>query len=136
MELVIPKLTHINAIQRLATQTDLVKIEMALSTPAQQYLSGISQGEKTPHYYRTAKNYLQTKTTAEAPKVPQPMGNPPVSNPQPIPQSIPPPVSQPVGPNLIYTISQPTHAAQVPQVPITISHPTNAAQVPQVPITI
>ena len=47
-ELVIPKLIHINAIQRLATQTDLVKIQMALSTPAQQYLSGISQGEKHP----------------------------------------------------------------------------------------
>ena len=33
-ELVIPKLIHINAIQRLATPTDLVKIVKALSTPA------------------------------------------------------------------------------------------------------
>ena len=109
-ELVIPKLIHINAIQRLATPMDLVKIEIALSTPVQQYLSGISQGEKTPHYYRTAKNHLLTKTTAQAPMVPQPMGNRPISNPQPIPQSIPPLVSQPVKQNLIYTInSQPTH---------------------------
>ena len=52
---------------------------MALSTPVQQYLDGISQGEKTPHYYRTARNHLQTKTTAQAPMVPQPMGNQPVS---------------------------------------------------------
>ena len=37
-ELVIPKLTHINEIQRLATQTDLIKIKMALSIPAQQLL--------------------------------------------------------------------------------------------------
>ena len=50
-ELVIPNLTHINAVQRLATKTDLVKIEMALSIPAHQYLGGISQGEKTPSYY-------------------------------------------------------------------------------------
>ena len=32
-ELVIPKLIHINAIQRLATPADLVKIEIALSIP-------------------------------------------------------------------------------------------------------
>ena len=51
--------------------------------------------------------------------VPQPMGNQPISNPQPIPQSIPPLISQPVRPNLIYTInSQPTHTSQIP---ITIS---------------
>ena len=57
------------------------------------------------------------------------MGNRPVYN----PQSIPPPISQPVGPNLIYTInSQPTHAAQIPQV----SQLTNTARVPQVPRTI
>ena len=47
--------------------------------------------------------------------VPQPMGNQPISSPQPIP----PLVSQPVRPNLIYTInSQPTHTSQIP---ITIS---------------
>ena len=134
MELVITKLIHFNAIQRLATPMDLVKIEKALSTPVQQYLNGISQGEKTPHYYRTAKNHLPTKTIAQAPMVPQPMENRPVSTaqapmvPQPMgnrpvynPQSIPPLVSQPVGSNLIFTInSKLTHAAQVPQVPITL----------------
>ena len=60
---------------------------------------------------------------------------PPIENhPAYQPQSIPPPISQPVGPNLIYTInSQPTHAAQVPQVPITISQPytTPAPQINQ-----
>ena len=55
---------------------------MALSIPVQQYLSEISQGEKTPQYYRTAKNHLQTKTTAQAPVVPQPIGNRPVSTAQ------------------------------------------------------
>ena len=104
MEFIIPKLIHFNAIQRLATPTDLVKIKKALSTPVQQYLNGISQGEKTPHYYRTAKNHLLTKTTAQGPQVAQPMGNQPVSAAQPMrnhpahqPQSMPPPVSQPVG---------------------------------------
>ena len=103
-----------------------------MSTPVQQYLNGISQGEKTPYYYRTAKNHLLTKTTtqgpvvaqpignqpvsnAQAPMDPQPMGNQPISNPQPILQSIPPLVSQPVRSNLIYTInSQPTHTSQIP----------------------
>ena len=59
--------------------------------------------------------------------VPQPMGNRPIYN----PQSIPPPVSQPVGPNLIYTInSQPSHAAQATQVPLTISQSINATPAP------
>ena len=49
-ELVIPKLTHINEIRRLATQTDLLEIEKALSIPSEQYLGTISQGEKTPQY--------------------------------------------------------------------------------------
>ena len=84
-ELVIPNLTHINAVRRLATQTDLVKIEMALSILAHQYLGGISQGEKTPSYYRTARNNLHTRTHAQSPNeipvVPLPMGNHSVSNP-------------------------------------------------------
>ena len=89
-ELVIPNLTHINAVRRLAKKTDFVKIEMALSIPAHQYLGGISQGEKTPSYYRTARNHLHTRTQAQSPNeipvVPLPMGNYPVSNPQPVHQ--------------------------------------------------
>ena len=102
-ELVIPTLTHINEIRRLATQTDLLKIERALSIPSEQYLSTISQGEKTPQYYRTARNHLHTRTQAQSPNkipvVPLPMGNHSVSNPQPVRQPIPPPISQPVSLN-------------------------------------
>merc|ERR1711873_109992 len=68
---VIPKLIHFDAIQRLAITTDRIKIEEALSTSSQQYLNSVSQGEKTPHYYRTAKNHLSTMTNAQGPRVPQ-----------------------------------------------------------------
>ena len=37
IELVIPKLTNINEIKRLATHTDILKIHRALSIPSQQY---------------------------------------------------------------------------------------------------
>ena len=70
IDLVIPKLIHLNAIQRLAIPMDHIKIEKALSTSSQQYLNSISQGEKTPHYYKTARNHLSTMTTAQGPRVP------------------------------------------------------------------
>ena len=102
-----------------------------MSTSSQQYLNSVSQGEKTTHYYKTAKNHLSTMTTAQGPRVPQPMGNQPIStalltrnhlvNHQ---QPIPPPVSQSVGPNLSYAFnSQPT---QIAQVPMTIPNSMNA----------
>ena len=77
IDLVIPKLKmiHINAIERLSIPTDHVKIEKATSIPVHQYLSSISQGERTPQYYRTAKNQLLTKTITQGPQVAQPMGN-------------------------------------------------------------
>ena len=64
---VLPKLIHFDAIQRLAIPTDHIKIEEALSTSSQQYLNSVSQGEKTPHYYKTAKNHLSIMTTAQGP---------------------------------------------------------------------
>ena len=110
IELVIPKLTNINEIKRLATQTDILKINKVLSVPSEQYLGAISQGERTPQYYRTAGQHLHTRIHAptQIPKVPQPMGIKLVSNPQPTSQPISSPVSQPVShnydtnPNLIY----------------------------------
>ena len=64
IELVIPKLTNINEINRVATQTDIVKINKVLSVPSEQYLGAISQGERTPQYYRTARQHLHTRTHA------------------------------------------------------------------------
>ena len=51
IELVIPKLTNINEINRVATPTEIAKINKVLSVPSEQYLEAISQGEKTPQYY-------------------------------------------------------------------------------------
>ena len=64
---VIPKLIHFDAIQRLTTTTDRIKIEEALSKSSQQYLNSVSQCEKTPHYYRTEKHHLSTMTNAQGP---------------------------------------------------------------------
>ena len=96
----IPKLTNINEIKRLATHTDILKINRALSVPSEQYLGTISQGEKTPQYYRTARHHLHTRTNAHAPtqilRVPKPMGMQPVSNPQPLSQPLSQPIPQPI----------------------------------------
>ena len=51
IELVIPKLTNLNEINRVATQTDIVKINKVLSVLLEKYLRAISQGEKTTQYY-------------------------------------------------------------------------------------
>ena len=73
----IPKLKNLSEINKAATQSDIVKINKVLSVPSEQYLKAISQGEKTPKYYRTARQHLHTMTQApptHIPRVPQPMG--------------------------------------------------------------
>merc|ERR1712240_606258 len=110
---VFPKLIHFDAIQRLAIPTDHLKIEEALSLSSQQFLDSVSQGQKTPHYYKTAKNHLKIMTTAQGPRVPQPMGKPIFNAHQ---QPIPPQVPQSVGHNPNYEFnSQPIQTLQVPQ---------------------
>ena len=114
----IPKLTNINEIKRLATHTDILKINRALSVPSEQYLGAISQGEKTPQYYKTARHNLHTRTHAptQIPKVPQPMGSKAASNPQPISQPVS--YNYDTNPNLTYTIN--TQLTQISQAPIPI----------------
>ena len=98
-----------------------------MSTSSQQCLNNISQGEKTPRYYKTARNYLTTTTNAQRPRVPQPMGNQPIPSAHPTrnhQQPIPPPVSQSVESHVSYAINpQPT---LITQVPITVPPPMNA----------
>ena len=74
-------------------------------------------------------------TTAQGPRVPQPMGNQPVSTAQltrnhlvNLQQPIPPPVSQSVGQNLSYTFN--SHPIQITQVPLTIPQSINAPSAP------
>ena len=116
----IPKFTNANQIKRLAKHTDILKIHRALSITSEQYLDTISQGEKTPQYYRTSWHHLHTSTHAptQIPRVPQPMGTQPVSHPPPVSNLISQPVSQDYGTNLnsVHTIntinSQPTQISQ------------------------
>ena len=122
---VFPKLIHFDAIRRLAIPTDHLKIEEALSLSSQQYLDSVSQGQKTPHYYKTAKNHLKIMTTAQGPRVPQPMGKPIFTAHQ---QPIPPQVPQSVGHNPSYEFnSQPIQTSQVPK---TIPTSLNATAIP------
>ena len=61
----------------MATHTDIVKINKILSVPSEHYLRAISQGERTPQYYRNSRQNLHTRThapTNQIPRVPQPMG--------------------------------------------------------------
>ena len=103
----------------------MLKSKKALSILVHQYVNGISQGEKTPQYYRTAKNQLLTKTITQGLQVAQPIGNQTVSTVQSVryhpthqPQLIPFPVSQSVGSNVSYT--QPSHITQVTQIPLSV----------------
>ena len=108
---VIPRLIHFDAIQRLMTPTDRIKIDDALSKPSQEYLNSVSQGTKTPHYYRTAKHHLSTLTNGQGPQVAQPMSNRHILTAH--QQPIPPTVLQPVGQSLSYPQPiQPTPTAQ------------------------
>ena len=125
---VFPKLIHFDAIRRLAIPTDHLKIEEALSLSSQQYLDSVSQGQKTPHYYNTAKNHLKIMSTTEGPRVPQPMGKPIYTTQQ---QPIPSQVSQSVGHNPNHEFnSQPIQTSQVPQI---IPTPLNATAINPIP---
>ena len=125
---VFPKLIHSNAIRRLAIPTDHLKIEEALSLSSQQYLDSVSQGQKTPDYYKTAKNHLKIMSTTQGPRVPQPMGKPIYTTQQ---QPIPSQVPQFVGHNLNHGFnSQPIQTSQVPQ---TIPTPLNATAINPIP---
>ena len=109
----------------MATQTDIVKINKVLSVPSEQYLGAISQGERTPQYYQTARQHLHTRThaptTNQIPKIPQPMGTKAVTSTQVYSQPIS--CNYDTNTNLVNTINtQPTSMPVViSQAPIPIT---------------